>query len=274
MKDRDSITEEAIKEVAEILARGYVRLMMSQPEDPSGAAAGNAAGETAVALPKPARRSSGKKLEPLDAAPPLAAPPRSESRAPIPEEARGAIAERLNQLSQMTTQELKAEYEALFGQRPRTTNKQHLLRRIAWEIQAQIEGRLPDAIRDYACRIAAQTDLFKRIAENLKKRNAPTTSPEPQVARPRERRPATRVPKPRDPRLPVPGSLLILKRGRETVRVTVLDSGFEYAGQKYRSLTSVGRAVAGRPVNAFEFFGLERQDADRPRDPTSAARKG
>ena len=274
MKERDSITEEAIKEVAEILAKGYVKLMMKRREDPSGAAAGNAAGETAVAPPKPARRDTRKKPATPDAPPPPVAPPRSEPRAPISEEARAAIAERLNRLSKMTTQELKAEYEALFGQRPRTTNKQHLLRRIAWEIQAQIEGRLPDAIRDYACRIAEQTDLFKRIAENLKKRNAPTTSPEPQVARPRERRRATRAPKPRDPRLPVPGSLLILKRGRETVRVTVLDSGFEYAGQKYRSLTAVGRAVAGRSVNAFEFFGLERHDVDSSRDPASAARKG
>lgn len=168
MKERDSITEEAIKEVAEILAKGYVRLMMRQREDPIGAAAGNAAGETAVAAPKPSRRNSREKPEPPDAAPPPAAPPRSEPRAPIPEEVRVAIAERLNRLSKMTTQELKAENEALFGRRPQTTNRQHLLRRIAWEIQAQIEGRLPDAIRDYACRIAEQTDLFKRIAENLK----------------------------------------------------------------------------------------------------------
>ena len=247
---------------------------MRQREDPSGAAAKMPPARLPWRSRNRHARNSRKKPEPPDAAPLPAAPPRSEPRSPIPEEARVAIAQRLSRLSKMTTQELKAEYEALFGRRPQTTNRQHLLRRIAWEIQAQIERRLPDAIRDYACRIAEQTDLFKRIDENLKKRNASTTLPESPVARPRERRPATRIPKLRDPRLPAPGSLLILKRGRETVRVTVLDSGFEYAGQKYRSLTAVGRAVAGRPVNAFDFFGLESREVDTPRDPASATRKG
>ena len=269
MKDRDSTTEEAIREVAEILAKGYLRLMTKQREDPSG----TAAGETAVAAPQPTHSKAHKQSEPADSAPLPPRPPRSEPRPPMPEAAREAMAERLSKLSKMTTKELKAEFESLFGRRPQTTNKQHLLRKIAWKIQAQIEGRLPDAIRAFACGIAEQTDMFKRVDENLRKRNTSKTSPDSSVVRPRERRPATRIPRPRDPRLPAPGSLLILKRGRETVRVTVLDRGFEYAGQKYRSLTAVGRAVAGRPVNAFEFFGLERPDAATPRDPRDV-RKG
>ena len=257
MKDHDPITEEAIKEVAEILAKGYLKLLAKQRQEP----AGTVADETAAAAPKPARRASRKEPELADTAL-LPPPPRSEPRAPISEAAHLAIAEMLNRLSKMTTKELKAEYEGLFGRPPQTTHRQHLIRRVAWEIQAQIEGRLPDEMRAYACRVAEQTDLFRRIDENLKKRNGSTVSPEPQVARPRGRRPATRIPKQRDPRLPAPGSLLILKRGRETVRVTVLESGFEYAGQKYRSLTAVARQVAGRPVNAFEFFGLERHGVD------------
>ena len=52
----------------------------------------------------------------------------------------------------------------------------------------------------------------------------------------------------RDPRIPAPGSLLIVKQGRQTVRVTVLQAGFEYAGKRYRSLTAVARQVAGRSV--------------------------
>ena len=50
MKDHDSITERAIKEAAEILAKGYMRLMMKQSEGPRGVAAG----ENAVPAPKPA----------------------------------------------------------------------------------------------------------------------------------------------------------------------------------------------------------------------------
>ena len=248
----DSTKEEIIKEVAKILATGYLNLLAKKRQDITTAAAA----DEPPAAPKPARRMALKQSKPADTRlPPLS--PRSE-RVPITGAPSAAIAEKLKRLSEMATKELKAEYEGSFGRRPQSSNRQSLLRRIAWETQAQIEGCLPEAVRDYACQVAEHTDLFRRIEENLKKRDASTTSPEMPHARPRKQRPATRISKPRDPRLPAPGSLLILKRGRETVRVTVLKTGFEYAGQKYRSLTAVGRAVAGHTVNAFEFFGLAR----------------
>ena len=262
----DPTAEEAIKEVAEILAKGYLNLLAKRRQDPTG----TAAAETA---PSPKPRQPRKQGQPAEIVLP-SPPPRSESRAPIPEAARAAIAERLNRLLTLTTKELRAEYEELFGRPPQTTNKQHLFRRIAWEIQAQAEGRLPDAIREYACRIAEQTELYKRVAENLKKRNATTTSAGSHQVEPPRRRPDPRIPKPRDPRLPAPGSMLVLKRGRETARVTVLETGFEYAGQRYRSLSAVARAVAGRSVNAFEFFGLTDQEAVTKPDPTPSPRKG
>lgn len=268
-KKYDPTAEEAIKEVAEILAKGYLNLLAKRREDSTGTAPVEAA-----PAPKPKPRQPRKQAQPAEIV--LPSPPRrSEPGAPIPEATRAAIAERLNRLSTLTTKELKAEYERLLGRPPQTVHKQFMFRRIAWEIQAQAEGRLPDTIREYACRIAEQTDLFKRVAENLKKRNATTTPPESnQTERRRRQRPARRIPKARDPRLPAPGSLLILKRGRETVRVTVLETGFEYAGQRYRSLTAVARAVAGRSVNAFEFFGLADQEAVTPRGPTPSQPKG
>ena len=38
MSDRDPVTEEAIKEVAEILAKGYLRLVMKPSEPTTGSA--------------------------------------------------------------------------------------------------------------------------------------------------------------------------------------------------------------------------------------------
>jgi hypothetical protein len=41
-----------------------------------------------------------------------------------------------------------------------------------------------------------------------------------------------------------------------TVKVTVLDSGFEHEGRVYRSLTAVAKAVTGSHWNGHHFFGL------------------
>ncbi len=41
--------------------------------------------------------------------------------------------------------------------------------------------------------------------------------------------------------------------------MTVLDDGFEWDGQKYRSLSAVAKAVSGAHWNGFLFFGIERK---------------
>jgi len=41
------------------------------------------------------------------------------------------------------------------------------------------------------------------------------------------------------------------------VHVTVLADGFEYQGERYRSLSAVAKAITGSHMNGFRFFGLE-----------------
>ncbi len=260
MSDLDSDTEQAIKEVAEILAKGYLRLL----EKPREATTGSAAPSTTVGVGrKPAlsaqrkgeRRSKAERVQPPE---PPSTPPKvsARPRAAISVSLCSEIAERLQKLAKMNSTELRAEYQHVFNRPPRSTNRQHLLRRIAWEIQAQAEGRLPEDLREYACRVAEQTEMFRRIDEALRKRKASPNPAESMVPpKPGHTLPHGQT-KPRDTRIPVPGSLLIVKHERQTVRVTVLQSGFEYAGKQYRSLTAVARQVAGRNVNAYEFFGL------------------
>jgi len=45
-------------------------------------------------------------------------------------------------------------------------------------------------------------------------------------------------------------------KGRQ-VRVVVLSDGFEYEGQKYKTLTAVAKHVTGCHMNGFRFFRLE-----------------
>ncbi|MDL1951780.1 DUF2924 domain-containing protein, partial [Acidobacteria bacterium ACD] len=64
----------------------------------------------------------------------------------------------------------------------------------------------------------------------------------------------TLAPPARDPRLPSPGTVLTrLHRGVEH-RVTVLADGFEYRGERYRSLSAIARRITGTPWNGFLFF--------------------
>jgi len=85
---------------------------------------------------------------------------------------RVVIAERLGKLARMTVKDLKAEYKTLFGRPAQTSNRQRLLRRIALEIQAQVEGRQPEQVRQHACAIAEREKLCRRVAENIEKRPA------------------------------------------------------------------------------------------------------
>jgi len=59
--------------------------------------------------------------------------------------------------------------------------------------------------------------------------------------------------------LPMPGSLLIKEHRGETHVVKVLDSGFDYDGRLYRSLSAVAQEITGTKWNGFLFFGIARE---------------
>ncbi len=56
----------------------------------------------------------------------------------------------------------------------------------------------------------------------------------------------------------MPGAVLTREYKGERISVTVLDKGFEYDGDVYRSLTAVARAVTGSHWNGYHFFGLNK----------------
>jgi hypothetical protein len=60
-----------------------------------------------------------------------------------------------------------------------------------------------------------------------------------------------------DPRLPQVGSQITRKYKGRTITVTALADGFEYLGERYRSLTAVAKTITGSHINGFRFFGLE-----------------
>lgn len=70
------------------------------------------------------------------------------------------------------------------------------------------------------------------------------------------RLPKVKEPKPRDPRLPEPGTVLEKTYKGETYQVKVLDDGFEYNGTHFRSLSRVACEITGQIWNGYLFMGL------------------
>ena len=59
--------------------------------------------------------------------------------------------------------------------------------------------------------------------------------------------------KPRDPRLPAPGAILVKQHKGEDHEIKVLDSGFEYRGDHYRSLSALAKK------NRVPSAGVQKQ---------------
>lgn len=148
-------------------------------------------------------------------------------------------------LQDLTVAELRERYLDLYGEATRSRNRTWLFRACAWRVQEIAYGGLSERALRRAEEIARDCDVRPRRADHVPA--LPGTS--------------TRVvafqPKPVSDD-PTPGTLLTRRyKGRE-VRVRVLDDGYEYEGQPYRSLTAVARAVTGSHWNGRAFFGLKK----------------
>ena len=53
------------------------------------------------------------------------------------------VGQKVSELRRMTVGELRREYAEVFGEQTRSFHKEFLVRRIAWRIQANAEGKYP-----------------------------------------------------------------------------------------------------------------------------------
>ncbi len=153
-------------------------------------------------------------------------------------------------LPRLSAPQLQAVHREMFGAEHRVANCQHLRRKIAWHLQAEKKGGLPESVRQHAIAIARGVELRVRIGENLSRR---------QKEIPLDQSVTTAVVQMPDARLPMPGSLIVKKYKNQTLVVKVFDSGFEYEGRRFASLSAIAGEVTGTRWNGFAFFGLDRE---------------
>jgi hypothetical protein len=152
------------------------------------------------------------------------------------------IDEQLAELLRLETPELRQRYEELLGEPTTSHHRLWLVRRIAWRLQALAEGDLSQRARQRAQELANDADL----------RLSP---PKGQAIS----KPSGGAPLRRDPRLPMPGSVLTRPYKGTTLQVRVLADAFQYEGQTYQSLSAVVKAITGSHANGFLFFGLVKE---------------
>ena len=140
------------------------------------------------------------------------------------------ILARLAALKSMFVNDLKAEWKALFNAPAPNNSRTFLESRLAYRIQELTYGG-PDK----------QT---RRLLDLLADEVEGTLTRKAQIA---------------DPRNPVVGTKLIREWDGTAHTVTVLKEGFEWGGQRYKSLSAVARAITGTRWNGYRFFGLRER---------------
>ncbi len=165
------------------------------------------------------------------------------------------MAERLNiarevaALKRMTVKELRGRYVEVFGESTRSGNKDWLWKRIAWRMQANPEGGLTERARRRAEELANDADLRIR---------RPPDKPAPSPASTTSKAKVDFSDRAGDL---MPGMVLTRPYKGRTITVTVLDNGFEFEGDVYRSLSAVAKAVTGSHWNGNYFFGVRGRRA-------------
>ncbi|WP_425619080.1 DUF2924 domain-containing protein [Anatilimnocola sp. NA78] len=150
-------------------------------------------------------------------------------------------------MQRMTVDELRGKFAEVFGEATTGRNKEWLIKRIAWRMQANAEGGLSERARRRAMELANDADL--RVTAPRQRRSIDGADERTKTV-PAKIAAATHL---------LPGTMLKRDYKGRTIRVIVLDDGFECEGERYKSLTAVAKAVTGKHWNGFHFFGLREK---------------
>ncbi len=135
---------------------------------------------------------------------------------------------RLAALPVMGIDELKGQWRQLYGTEPPRTSRQFIESRLAYRIQELAYGGLKPETKARLRALASEIDEGGSGSSR----------------------------KPREERRLLPGTRLLREWQGVEHTVTVLDTGFEWQGRPYGSLSSVARAITGTRWNGWLFFGL------------------
>lgn len=151
-------------------------------------------------------------------------------------------------MRRMTVGQLRTKFAEVFSEETNGRNKDWLIKRIAWRMQANAEGDLTERARKRALEIANDADL-RMMPPRPRKSAATMTHVLVEVKSHAKNRNL------------VPGTVLQRAYKGRNVSVHILEQGFVYEGTRYKSLTAAVKAITGKHWNGFHFFGLSKDGA-------------
>ena len=133
--------------------------------------------------------------------------------------------------------DLKEKYQKLYGPKKVVpVNRTFLVKRIVYKLQEQKHGGISQAAKNKADALIKKHDPVNN--KSAKSKNGDAKKPN------------------RDPRLPIPGTIIAKVYKGKKLEVKALEKGFEYKGKVYRSLSAIAKDITGNIWNGFLFFGL------------------
>ena len=133
------------------------------------------------------------------------------------------------QLDGLGLGELRDLWRQCLGPPPRFASTELTRLWLAWELQAKARGGYDPATRR----------RLRQLGKSAGTDSAPTST-------------SRKVLK--------PGTILTREWGGATHRVMVLEEGFVWAGQNYRSLSEIATRISGTRWSGPRFFGLKQRD--------------
>ncbi len=141
---------------------------------------------------------------------------------------------RLAALKTMTVRELKAEWSKLMGSDAPNNSSQFMIQRLSYRIQELAFGGMSKPL-------VRTLDALADEYEGKKVRKSVIT----------------------DPRNPIIGTRLMRGWNGTEHTVTVMKDGFDWQGQRFKSLSAVAKAITGTSWNGYRFFGLRQAGGAR-----------
>jgi len=157
----------------------------------------------------------------------------------------------VDQLEEMLTglsmPELRERFAACFEHTTDSRNRHHIVHRILWALQRDALGDISDAARQKALTIADDRDVkerFPKVSSSSKTNDNSSLT--------LSFKSKTEL---------LPGTILHRKYQGADIHALVLENGFEWNGQHFKSLSATARAITGTRWNGKLFFGLKKGGA-------------
>lgn len=149
-------------------------------------------------------------------------------------------------LQKMGLRELQEEYKRTLEKATKSRNRKHLYTVVARKLQETVgESKFNNPQN------STLSTKFRPKRKRSRRKGRGSKSNQ-QQSRKRQSQPLGAV----DPRLPKAGTTITKLYKGKKINVRVLNSGFEFAGKQFRSLSAVAGEVSGSIWNGYLFFGL------------------